>query len=732
VPRSTQSVNRRGFLRGASGAALLITPGPLCAQRDLYETRELDSGERLAFQRSRKIALLVGVANYPVESGIPSLRYPVKDVEALERSLSALGYTVVPIKDAEAYKDAIKERLEIIGKQLRSEREKNATLIFYFGGHGWADKGYNFLATADARMSRLASTGLKLDDVMSCLRDTGAKRQMLWLDACRKPLGRQMPPRHFFQSFKSSEGAELLFACKAGGVSYESDTLQHGVFTKFLVDALGGGAISGGLLTSTNISAYVTQQVNNYVLQGNAPQMVYGEAVSSGPFLVGILDRPQGSTKIRVHGSTTIGERPSPESPSLVEALSVAFLTEEALIVNREFRSSAEGKISATPTDKRLPTFEIVARGSGSAFDDLATESADLGASSRRFTKEDAKALQRFGDLSRAENRSEYIIGVDGIKIIVPKTNSVEQITLAQLQDIYSGMTTDWASVGGKPGRIKLYSREWRRERGIPSGTADLFMQFVMNHNFGRGPQSMSTSVEIVEDSATTAAKIVDDTTGTSIGYVGLPYGRGAKALRIAAGSGLPYFDPTPCTINKREYPLSRLLYFYLPGRSAHPEARDFARFVVSEAGQRIVEQVGFVSQNVTFDYPSTVIDGKPSGDSFKTPNVRFLFETGSSTLDPKSIEDLEKFLGTPDSGTHRFILLGYTDNTGSKASNLILSQARADFIKQRFIAHGKQVIEAKGLGQEFPVADNNDEDGRRRNRRVEVLWSSTGEHATN
>ena len=66
----------------------------------------------------------------------------------------------------------------------------------------------------------------------------------------------------------------------------------------------------------------------------------------------------------------------------------------------------------------------------------------------------------------------------------------------------------------------------------------------------------------------------------------------------------------------------------------------------------------------------------------------------------------------------------GYTDNVGNAASNLLLSQDRAENVKDYLIKQGVDAsrITAEGYGLEDPVADNNTAEGRAKNRRVEFL----------
>jgi OOP family OmpA-OmpF porin len=64
----------------------------------------------------------------------------------------------------------------------------------------------------------------------------------------------------------------------------------------------------------------------------------------------------------------------------------------------------------------------------------------------------------------------------------------------------------------------------------------------------------------------------------------------------------------------------------------------------------------------------------------------------------------------------------GYTDNTGDAASNLILSQQRAEAVRNYLIQQGvdPNVLTAKGYGEAHPLASNDTEEGKFSNRRIE------------
>lgn len=100
-------------------------------------------------------------------------------------------------------------------------------------------------------------------------------------------------------------------------------------------------------------------------------------------------------------------------------------------------------------------------------------------------------------------------------------------------------------------------------------------------------------------------------------------------------------------------------------------------------------------------------------------------FETGKSDIKSESqiiIDQIYELLKS--NSALRIIIEGHTDNVGSLTSNQTLSENRAKSVMNKLIAKGidKTRLASKGLGQTKPIADNNTEDGKAKNRRVEIV----------
>jgi len=101
------------------------------------------------------------------------------------------------------------------------------------------------------------------------------------------------------------------------------------------------------------------------------------------------------------------------------------------------------------------------------------------------------------------------------------------------------------------------------------------------------------------------------------------------------------------------------------------------------------------------------------------------LFDTGKATLQPASDEPLSQVLQMVQGDDALKVMIeGHTDNVGAAAANQALSEKRAqsvrDWLTEKGIAASR--LTAKGYGASNPVADNTTEEGRAKNRRVELV----------
>lgn len=102
------------------------------------------------------------------------------------------------------------------------------------------------------------------------------------------------------------------------------------------------------------------------------------------------------------------------------------------------------------------------------------------------------------------------------------------------------------------------------------------------------------------------------------------------------------------------------------------------------------------------------------------------LFDVGKSDIKPESAEALKQIADYLNANPAvKIIVVGHTDNTGDYANNITLSKARAESVKNYLIHSGKIAatrLLSEGAGQYCPVTTNDTEEGRKLNRRVEVV----------
>ncbi len=298
---------------------------------------------RQSFESQAKVAVLAGVGVYPSRSGLSRLRFPSHDVDLLQAELSKQGFKVVALKEQEATRGSIEQALKDAAELIDRGR---GTLLFFFSGHGFADKGENYLATFEATSADLAGSGLAVKKVEALLKATGAPRQVMFIDACRTEPGKAVGTRSF-ERFEASAGLRELLSTKAGRISYEDDQLGSGVFTHFLVRALRGEAAGqDGLITFRDLADFVTDRVSTFGFQHGQMQVPYEAGESSGDFLLA----KAGAIDLRVPPTPSEMHREDPATSTSPEVGTANPTTTKRAKVQR----ATTPAILASPAEKRL------------------------------------------------------------------------------------------------------------------------------------------------------------------------------------------------------------------------------------------------------------------------------------------------------------------------------------------------------------------------------------------
>nr|WP_315435873.1 phosphate ABC transporter substrate-binding/OmpA family protein [uncultured Pseudomonas sp.] len=420
------------------------------------------------------------------------------------------------------------------------------------------------------------------------------------------------------------------------------------------------------------------------------------------------LPIPENGPALRIQGSNTIG---ADLGPALVEGL----LQQQGLLkIHRETPDTAnEQRIVGQTAQGQRVIIEVAAHGSSTGFAALKNASADLAASSREIKDSELLALQTLGDLKSPA--AEQVIAIDGLAIILNPSNPLQQLNTEQLARIFAGEVKTWEELGGRGGAIHLYARDDQ------SGTYDTFKELVLS----RRGKSLSSAAKRFESSEQLSDAVSNDPQG--IGFIGLPYVRQAKAVAIADGASQAML-PLNSLIATEDYPLSRRLFFYLPPDIQNPWAQALATFAQSPQGQAIVATSGFVSQTVQ---AMSVAPNALMPEGYQSLSrhaqrltVNFRFAEGSASLDNKARQDLARVLDyiKRNGKTERAVtLVGFGDLKDDPARADLLSKLRAMAVRRELVKNGVVMREVRGFGALMPVATNSADEGRIKNRRVEV-----------
>jgi phosphate transport system substrate-binding protein len=229
--------------------------------------------------------------------------------------------------------------------------------------------------------------------------------------------------------------------------------------------------------------------------------------------------------------------------------------------------------------DHSSVTISVAGGGSGVGIAALIDGTTDLADASREIKSsevDDAKA--------NGVNPVEWVVGLDGISIIVHPDNPVDDLTLLELKMIYNGSYTNWSEVGGNDATIITYGRQ------STSGTYAFFREFVLDkQDYRADNRELAGNAEIVQS-------VQGDANG--IGYVGVAYtkqGVTVKILGIQETDTGPVVLPTEADIASGAYPVARKLYIYTDGIPTGAAA-DYMAFILGPEGQDVLEDVGYIS----------------------------------------------------------------------------------------------------------------------------------------
>jgi phosphate transport system substrate-binding protein len=219
---------------------------------------------------------------------------------------------------------------------------------------------------------------------------------------------------------------------------------------------------------------------------------------------------------------------------------------------------------------------QVTGGGSGVGLAALQNGQTDIADASRPINaKEQEACVLKFGAIP-----TEYKVAVDGLSVYVNKDNPIKELTLDQLQGIFTGKIQNWKDVGGNDAPINIYSRE------NSSGTYEFFKEHVLKKkDFAASAQTMPGTAVLVQ-------RIESDPNG--IGYGGAAYSATARAIGVKKDAASPAIEPTEDTVESGAYPIWRFLYNYVMPKSDTGDIANYLTWIRGDEGQKIAREEGY------------------------------------------------------------------------------------------------------------------------------------------
>jgi phosphate transport system substrate-binding protein len=235
-------------------------------------------------------------------------------------------------------------------------------------------------------------------------------------------------------------------------------------------------------------------------------------------------------------------------------------------------------------------SIQVTGGGSGTGVAALLNGTTDLANSSRELKSSEIES-------ARAKGIDPNVIEValDGLAVIVNTNNGIDNITIKQVSDIFSGKIKNWKELGGVDMPITLYGRE------NSSGTYEFFKEHVLGRDENGRQIDYATSTQVLQGTAALGEAVARDV--KAIGYGGVGYfaeRNDVKILHVKQDENSPAVSPAEEgrvnyeAIWSGEYSISRYLYCFTNG-IPQGALKGFIDFIISNEGQELVKTMEYI-----------------------------------------------------------------------------------------------------------------------------------------
>ena len=235
-------------------------------------------------------------------------------------------------------------------------------------------------------------------------------------------------------------------------------------------------------------------------------------------------------------------------------------------------------------------SIQVTGGGSGTGIAALFNKTTDLANSSRDIKEDELETAKQKGVLP-----VQHEVALDGIAVIVHPSNKVDNLTVQQVSDIFTGKITSWKQLGGENLPITLYGRE------NSSGTYEFFKEHVLGKDEKGKQKDYATSTQVLQGTASLGESVARDVKG--IGYGGVGYfaeRKDVKILHVKADVNSEAVSPVENgkvnyeVIWSKKYSISRYLYCYTD-QNVKPELKAYIDFIIGNEGQEVVKQMEYI-----------------------------------------------------------------------------------------------------------------------------------------
>lgn len=381
--------------------------------------------------------------------------------------------------------------------------------------------------------------------------------------------------------------------------------------------------------------------------------------------------------------------------------------------------------------------FRIEPMADAEAFASFIASQTDFVLASRAVLPAEAELAEEagFGPLnSPAQTR---VLALDAIVPVVSPRNPLDEITVDQLAQVFSGEIDNWQVLGGVDEPIFLHLPS--AEGAIRAGFLERIM-LPLNRSLSSAAASDETQGKLLQAVARDPF---------AIGLARLSQASGVRVLALSGRCGFTLHADDE-TLKTEDYPLPLPLFLYQRQGRLPRIAREFLRFAGSPAGQIAVLRAGFIDQSLTRTTLARQGDRLANGlrnagqdvtlgdlqamveemQHMARLSLSFRFDGGISGLDAQSranVTVLADALETGTIGGHEMVFVGFTDTVGTAAENRALSLQRAEAVRDAVLnaaltfEPGQLAVRVAGFGEALPLTCEETPWGKYINRRVEV-----------